>query len=453
VGETLSSADAYFIGRAFATFLPEGPKPIVVGRDGRLSSPDLEEAFIQGLQEAGRNVCSIGLASTPLLYYTVFTHASAGGAMITGSHNPSTHNGIKLMQGRMPLSGRQIQKLGRIAASGQFSAGKGVLQSFSPHKEYRDRLLQNLQIPSTLRVAWDTGNGAVGPLLQDLLPHLPCPSFLINAEVDGRFPHHPPDPSLPENLQDLQALIREKSCDVGFAFDGDGDRIAVVDETGQHVATDDLLILFSRDLLSAFPGATVIADVKTSQSFFNMASHWGGKPIMERTGHSRIKSRLQETGALLAGELSGHFFFADHWYGFDDGLYTALRFLNLLGRRKETVSSLVRSVPQIFRTEELSFPCPDADKMRVIRRVAHRLRQEGIHFLAIDGVRVITPQGWWLLRASNTQDLLTGRVEASSSKARDDLLETLKAYLQYGREERACHPRFSREFSRGRHRF
>ncbi|MDR2412319.1 MAG: phosphomannomutase/phosphoglucomutase [Holosporales bacterium] len=434
VGETLSETDAYYVGRAFATLLPERSGPLAVGRDGRLSSPSLEEALIRGLQESGQDVCSIGCVSTPLLYYTVFEHAPAGGVMITGSHNPPQHNGVKLLQGHHSLFGDQIQQIGTIAASGRFRSGKGRRYSFVPQERYILRLLQGITISSRFRVAWDTGNGVVGPLLQDLISHLNCTSFIIHAEVDGHFPNHPPDPAVPEHLQVLQDLVHRESCTLGIAFDGDGDRIAVVDEQGQRVPTDALLVLFAQDILMTSPGAPMIADVKTSQVFFSEVARLGGQPVMERTGHSFVKSRMHETRAPFAGELSGHFFFADRWYGFDDGLYTALRLLELLSKQEKPLSALVQSTPTRFTTPELSFPCPDIHKKQAMARVAQRLQQDNISFSTIDGVRVTTPQGWWLLRASNTQALLTGRVEATSLESQEILLQDLKHYLQEGQK-------------------
>jgi phosphomannomutase len=432
VGETLFEADAYYIGRSFATCLLKSADSIAVGRDGRLSSPMLETALIQGLQDAGQMVCSIGLSSTPLLYYTIFEHAHAGGIMVTGSHNPPTHNGFKLMRGRSPFFGQAICDLEAIAASGKFLSGQGKVQYFSPMETYGTRLLKDLEISPRLRVAWDTGNGTVGPILQTLITRLPCTSFHINQSVDGRFPTHPPDPSLPENLHDLRALVQRERCDIGIAFDGDGDRMGIIDENGNSVSGDKVLLLFARDILVRCPGATIIADAKTSQTFFDDVVKLGGYPIMEKTGHSIIKTRMQETGALLAGEMSGHIFFADAWYGFDDALYAALRLLMLLTQQGGTLSELLHLLPSLYATPELSFPCLDTDKKAVIKRIVQRLQQEQANFLTIDGVRVRTAQGWWLLRASNTQALLTGRAEASSPEALEMLQQELKHYLHYG---------------------
>jgi phosphomannomutase len=439
VGETLSETDAYYIGRAFATLLQPATDPVIVGRDGRLSSPHLEAALVRGLQESGCAVLSVGLCSTPLLYYTVFNQSCAGGIMITGSHNPPAHNGFKLMRGSSALFGEEILSIGTIAVSGNFSYGEGSLIRRTPMLDYILRLLKNLTFSSELRVVWDTGNGAVGPILQELAAHLPFSSFLINAEVDGHFPSHQPDPSQPENLQEISTLVRQENYSVGIAFDGDGDRIAVIDELGNRVSVDHLLMLFARDILKRHPRATVIADVKTSQAFFSEVARCGGQPIMTQTGHSIIKAQMRETKALFAGEMSGHFFFSDTWYGFDDGLYTALRLLSLLSERQCSLSTLIQSLPVLYTTHERCIPCAGTRKDDVIRRVTQRLHQEGADFVTIDGVRVNTKQGWWLLRASNTEECLTTRAEGESPEALASAEKELQRYLGYGLEGDSAH--------------
>ncbi|MDR2416851.1 MAG: phosphomannomutase/phosphoglucomutase [Holosporales bacterium] len=432
VGETLTETDAYYVGRALATFLQPRARPVAVGRDGRLSSPMLEAALICGLQESGCTVWSIGLSSTPLLYYTVIDQACAGGVMVTGSHNPANYNGFKMMRGSSALFGQEILTIGDIAAAGNFTNGKGRVVQYAPKAAYIARLLEDMSFSPELRIVWDTGNGAVGPILQDLIERFPCFSLVINAQVDGHFPAHPPDPSCPEHLQEMCSLVRQEKCSIGIAFDGDGDRLGVVDECGNSVSTDHLLMLFAKDVLARHPNATIIADIKTSQTFFDEVKRWGGYPVMVKTGHSIIKTCLQKTGALFAGEISGHLFFADTWYGFDDGLYASLRLLSLLSQHKEPLSALVHTLPPLYTMPEQYIPCTEARKKIVLDRVIRRLQQEGVNFVTIDGVRVMTAHGWWLLRASNTQDCLTTRAEGFSHEGLAFVQKDLQQYLGYG---------------------
>jgi phosphomannomutase len=427
VGETLSTADARAIGRAFAALLHEKKgRRVAVGRDGRLSSPELEAALVAGLGEGGIDVLRIGLGPTPMLYFAVSTLEVDGGIMVTGSHNPASYNGFKLMLGRKPFFGQEIQRLGRIAAAPASPAerpGKAVEQPVID--AYVARLLRDYDGTRPLHVAWDAGNGATGEVLRRLVEKLPGRHALLNAEIDGRFPAHHPDPTEPKNLAQLQQAVTESGADLGIAFDGDGDRIGVVDGKGRILWGDQFMVLLARDVIRAKPGATIIADVKASQVLFDEVARLGGTPLMWRTGHSLIKTKMAEIGAPLAGEMSGHIFYADRYYGYDDALYAAIRLLGILARGEESLAQFRDRLPAVVNTPELRFPCADTRKFAVIEEVRERLKRAGAAMSDIDGVRVKTGDGWWLLRASNTQDVLVARAEAKDEAG----LQRLKAAI------------------------
>lgn len=435
IGETLSTDDAYAIGRAFASFKHEwkarSPR-IAVGRDGRVSSPDLEAALVRGLSDAGAEVICIGIGPTPMLYYTVCTRELDGGIMVTGSHNPPTHNGFKFMLGRKPFYGSDIARIGVITENNEFYSGKGSVSQLTIAPEYTETLLKTFRGEKKLTVAWDAGNGAAGQIMANLAAGLPGTHYTLYPEIDGTFPHHHPDPSMPENLEDLIRTVKEKKCDVGIAFDGDGDRIGAVDETGAIVWGDQLLALYAAEVVKHHPGATIIADVKTSQTVFDEIARLGGTPLMWKTGHSLIKSKMAETGAKLAGEVSGHMFFADNYYGFDDALYAAVRLLSLLAESGRKLSELSRHLPKTQATPEIRIPCGEERKFAVVGEVKTRLAQAGHQVNDVDGVRVNTADGWWLLRASNTQAVLVARCESTSTEGLERLME------QLGKELHTC---------------
>ena len=426
VGETLHEIDAHTLGRCFAAVLAEaGGRTIAVGRDGRLSSPAIEKALVEGLRESGINVVRVGLGPTPMLYYAVNTLDVDAGIMVTGSHNPPTHNGFKLMLGKKPFFAGDIQRLGKIAAEGKFPRGAGTVSERPIRDEYVARLLQDYDGTRTLHVAWDAGNGATGEALRELTAKLPGKHLLLNAEIDGRFPAHHPDPTEAKNLVQLQDAVRQNGCDFGIAFDGDGDRIGMVDGEGRILWGDQFMVLMARDIVRTRPGATIIADVKASQVLFDEVERMGGTPLMWRTGHSLIKSKMAETGAPLAGEMSGHIFFADRYYGYDDALYAGVRILGILSRGTTSLAEFRDSLPAVVNTPELRFPCSEDRKFKVVEEVRARLEEAGASVSAIDGVRVKTKEGWWLLRASNTQDVLVARAEAGDAAG----LEILKKQL------------------------
>ena len=428
VGKTLHDADAYAIGRVFGSVVAEGGgRTVAVGYDGRLSSPVLEPELVRGLMASGMDVVRVGLGPTPMLYYAATTLGTDGGVMVTGSHNPADYNGFKMMLGRKPFFGQQIQHIGARAHAGDVVAeAAGGQRTADVSADYLARLVQDWDGGTrALNVVWDNGNGAAGQVLERLVTMLPGTHTVLNGAIDGTFPAHHPDPTVARNLEQLIAEVRARGADVGIAFDGDADRIGAVDNAGNILAGDQLLVILARDVLRTHPGATIIADVKASQVLFDEVAAAGGKPLMWRTGHSLIKAKMAETGAPLAGEMSGHVFFADKWYGFDDALYAAVRLLGIVARSAEPLSAVRAALPQVVNTPELRFDCDDERKFSVIGEVAGRLKQEGARVSDIDGVRVSTADGWWLLRASNTQAVLVARAEAASEAG----LERLKADL------------------------
>jgi len=413
VGQTLHEADARAIGQSFAAVLAEtGCRRVAVGRDGRLSSPMMEAALVDGLTGAGIDVTRVGLGPTPMLYFAAYTLPVDGGIMVTGSHNPPDHNGFKLVLDKKSFFGADIQRLGKIASSGKFPSGKGRVEDKPVLESYVARLAADYRGKRPLLVAWDAGNGAAGEAMKMLAALLPGRHILLNDVIDGRFPAHHPDPTEPKNMKQLQDTVLERKCDLGIAFDGDGDRIGVVDGKGRILWGDQFMVLLAGEVLAAHPGATIIADVKASQVLFDEIARMGGRPLMWRTGHSLIKSKMAEIGAPLAGEMSGHIFYGDRYYGFDDALYAAIRLMGIVANGTESLAALRDRLPAVVNTPELRFPCEESRKVAVIDEVRARLLHACADMSDIDGVRVKTADGWWLLRASNTQDVLVARAEA-----------------------------------------
>lgn len=434
-GETLDVADAFALGRVFAGEVRRaGGRSVAVGYDGRLSSPALERALLEGLTAGGADVVRIGLGPTPMLYFAEATLGVDAGIQVTGSHNPRDHNGFKLVLGGRPFFGADLQRMGAMAAAGDWEEGHGHSEQRDVIDGYVDRLLHGLDgiAPERLgglRVAWDAGNGAAGPVVDRLTARLPGEHRLLFTKVDGHFPNHHPDPTIEANLADLQALVVREGLDFGVAFDGDADRIGVVDAMGRVIWGDQLIAIFAEDLLRRVPGATVIADVKASRTLFDTVARLGGKPIMWKSGHSHVKAKLKESGALLGGEMSGHIFFADGWFGFDDGLYAAVRLIAATVRLDRSVTRMRDAMPRVCNTPELRFPVPQERKFAAVREVARRLAAAGADVVDIDGVRVTTPDGWWLLRASNTQDVLTARAESDNEGGLARLLSIIDEQL------------------------
>ncbi|HSA82116.1 MAG TPA: phosphomannomutase/phosphoglucomutase, partial [Geminicoccaceae bacterium] len=414
IGQTLGVADARALGRAYATLLDgAGSRRVCLGFDGRLSSPELAEALGEGLCAGGIEVLRIGRGPTPMLYFAVHHLNADGGIQVTGSHNPPDHNGFKMMLGKKSLFGARIQELGRIAAGGAFATGAGRSVDSPVFEAYVERLLSDFRGRRELSVVWDAGNGATGEALAALAARLPGLHTLLYAEIDGRFPNHHPDPTVPENLVDLIRTVQAEGAEVGIAFDGDGDRIGVVDGQGRIMFGDQMMQILAADVLARHPGAPIIADVKASQALFDEIGRLGGKPVMYKTGHSLMKAAMAEMKAPLAGEMSGHIFYSDGFYGHDDALYVAVRLLTILAQSERTLAAWHDRMAPMVNTPELRFDCPDETKFGVIERVKAQLEAEGAEMTAIDGVRVKTADGWWLLRASNTQAVLVARAEAA----------------------------------------
>lgn len=437
IGETLGPDDARAIGRGFATMLAEaGGSKVAVGYDGRVSSPLLEHALIEGLTASGMDVVRIGMGPTPMLYYA---EASAddvdGGIQITGSHNPANYNGFKMVfQGR-PFFGADIQELGRRGAEGEWADGSGEVESRDVIDAYVERMIEALNgvepgVLDSLKVGWDAGNGAAGPALEKLTERLPGEHHLLFTEVDGNFPNHHPDPTVEENLEDLRKLVADKSLDFGVAFDGDGDRIGAIDGEGRVIWGDQLLMIYAEDLLARTKGATIIADVKASRALFDHVATHGGNPVMWKTGHSLIKSKMKETGSPLAGEMSGHVFFADEYYGYDDALYAGVRLMTAAARLGRSVTQLRGAMPPMVNTPEMRFQVDESRKFAAIEEIAGRIAASDAVADTTDGVRVTTDDGWWLLRASNTQDVLVARAESESQEGLDRLVAQIDAQLE-----------------------
>jgi phosphomannomutase len=430
VGQTLSTEDAYALGRSYAALaVSEGAKRVAVGRDGRTHSPEMEQALVRGLTEGGLDVVRIGMGPSPMLYFAVATLDVQGGVQVTGSHNPADYNGFKMLLNGRSVFGVEIQDLGRRAAEADWSDGQGILTEVDILDSYVEALVKGFD-GKAYRIGWDSGNGAAGPVLEKLIQRLPGEHHAIFTEVDGRFPNHHPDPTVEANLADLKKLVADKQLDFGFAFDGDADRIGAVDSRGRVIWGDQLLIILAGPVLKELPGSTIIADVKASQTLFDRIAAMGGTPLMWKTGHSLIKSKMKETQAPLAGEMSGHIFFKHLWYGFDDALYAAIRTIRAVSASGKSLTELKSEMPVSVATPELRFQVDESRKFAVIGEVAERLAVEGAEVNSTDGVRVKTADGWWLLRASNTQDVLVARAEASDQAGLDRLMATVNDQLE-----------------------
>jgi len=436
VGKALGPADATAIGRGFATAVRRaGGTRVAVGYDGRVSSIDLEAALVQGLVAGGVDVVRIGLGPTPMLYYAEATLEVDGGIQITGSHNPAEYNGFKMVLQHKPFFGEDIQWLAKVAAEGDWEEGNGTVSDADIMDIYVDRLLENYD-GGAFRIGWDAGNGAAGPIIDRLVKKLPGEHFTIFTDVDGRFPNHHPDPTDEHNLEELKKLVAEHQLDFGLAFDGDGDRIGAVDGQGRVIWGDQILSILAEPVLKELPGATIIADVKASQALFDRVAELGGTPLMWKTGHSLIKTKMRETHAPLAGEMSGHIFFAHEWYGFDDAQYAAIRLIRAVRQLGGSLTALKDSIPKMINTPELRFQVDDTRKFKVIEEVLDRLEASGAEIDRTDGARVNTPDGWWLLRASNTQDVLVARAEAQDQAGLDRLMGQIDDQLEASGLER-----------------
>jgi len=436
VDENLCVADALALGQAFGTMVRRaGGKRVVVGYDGRLHSPKLETALVEGLRATDTDVLRIGLGPTPLLYFAMHYARADGGIMVTGSHNPPDQNGFKMLMatqlpGGGPIYGDAIKRLAALAAQHDFAVGNGAADNIDIGDVYVDRLLAEYNASRPLKVVWDCGNGAAGALIDALTKRLPGEHIVLFSDIDGTFPNHHPDPTVAENLQDLRKCVDEHRADLGIGFDGDADRIGAIDQHGRIVAGDQLLAIYASEILENHKGATIIADVKSSQALFDRIAALGGVPIMWKTGHSLIKAKMTETGALLAGEMSGHMFFADRYYGYDDALYAAIRLLSILSASGKSLAMWRDAMPALANTPECRIPVDEARKFQIIDEIKNRLCKMGANVNGIDGMRVTTKDGWWLLRASNTQAALIARAEAKNEAALARLKTEITDHLE-----------------------
>ncbi len=431
VGRSLDDATAGALGAAFGTLVCDrGGRTVVLGFDGRLTSRTLAVAFARGMLATGLNVARIGLGPTPMLCFAgAELHADAA-AMVTGSHDPPECNGFKLLFGGRSLARADIRRLGEIAAAGTFAAGCGLMLNRPMLGRYVEHLVAGLALERPLAVAWDAGNGAAGAVLTKMCTRLPGRHVLLNELVDGTFPAHRPDPARSDALDQLRKIVVAEECDLGIAFDGDGDRLGIVDGEGRILESDQILLLLARELLRERPGATVVADVKASQILFDEIALGGGRAVMAPAGHAAVEAKLVETGAPLAGESNGRMFFGDRYYGCGDALYAAIRLLNLLSRADCSLAALRDRLPQTFGTPELSLPCAEHRKLTVIEEIRARLDAAGIAAIPVDGVRVKTDDGWWLLRASRRRAALVARCEASTEAGLVRVKQSLRRQLE-----------------------
>ena len=430
VGRTLTEGVVKLIGRAIGSeALQRGRQTVIVGRDGRLSGPDLSRALIEGLMETGCEVKDIGCVPTPVLYFATHYLDTQTGVIVTGSHNPPDYNGLKIMIDGETLSGESIQQLRERIEASNFISGKGEVESINVVPDYIERIRGDVTIARPLRVVVDCGNGVAGNVIPQLLKEIGCKVTELYCEVDGNFPNHHPDPSKPDNLKDLITVVKQVKADVGLAFDGDGDRLGVVTTEGGIVWADRVLMLFAADVLDRNPGGQIIYDVKCSRYLDTIIREHGGEPLMWKTGHSFIKTKMKQTGALLAGEMSGHIFFKERWYGFDDGLYAAARLLELLGKDDRPASRIFESLPDSVNTPEINVGMQEGEPPRFIDRLLASAHFEGARISTIDGLRADFEDGWGLVRASNTTPVLVLRFEADNDAALARIMEEFRRVM------------------------
>ncbi len=429
-GLDLKERDAALIGRAYGTIIKRsGGRTVSVGRDCRLSSPSLSEALIQGIVDTGVSVIDIGIVSTPVLYFSLFNLQVDGGVMITASHNPKDYNGMKMCVGKSSLFGQGIQGLKQLIENSDFEKGRGSVQQRLITDIYSRDIVKGIKVRRGLKVAADCGNGMVGLMGPAVLREIGCDLTELYSQPDGTFPNHHPDPTVEENLKDLKKAVVDNGCEVGVAFDGDGDRIGVLDEKGEVIWGDMLVLIYALSILKKSRGAAVIGDVKCSSNLFSEIRKAGGKPIMWKTGHSLMKSKIKETSAVLAGEMSGHIFFNDRFYGYDDALYAALRLLEIISDTDKKLSQILSHVPRTYCTPEIRVDCEEKIKFEIVKRVTEKFRTD-YEVVDIDGVRVNFSDGWGLIRASNTQPALVMRFEAQSKKRLDEIKHIVESKLQ-----------------------
>lgn len=414
------------LGRAIGTFIDGKGKSFSVGRDCRSSSTRILDALAEGLMQTGVNVIDIGLVPTPVLYFSVFELETAGGVMITGSHNPGDYNGLKICVGKSTIHGSDIQAIKNLVKAQKFISGEGAFSEKDIKTVYRQKIVSGFKCPLKVKVVVDSGNGMGGVVAPQLLRELGAEVIELYSEPDGSFPNHHPDPTVLENLTDLCALVKKEKADLGIGFDGDADRIGVVDASGRVLFGDELLILYARQVLKTHPGATVISEVKASHRLFKDIEKHGGKPVMWKTGHSLIKSKMKELNSPLAGEMSGHMFFADRYFGFDDAVYAAARIVEIVATEGRSPADLLEDVPKSWSTAELRVDCADEKKFTVVENAKQFFQAQGLNVNDIDGARVEFGDGWGLVRASNTQPVLVYRFEAQSEARLNEIRKTVE---------------------------
>jgi phosphomannomutase/phosphoglucomutase len=434
IAETeLTTAGVVQLGRALGTLLQRKSGPhINLGRDCRLSSPRLHDALLEGLLAAGCKVTDIGVVPTPLLYFSAVHLQADGAIMITGSHNPAEFNGFKTVCGSGTLHGETIQEVRKLIEAGDFVSGEGTHTVIDVSDAYLDAVAPQFQFARRIKVVADAGNGTAGPVVDRLFKRLNCEVIELFFEMDGHFPNHHPDPTLPANLKHLQDAVKAHHADLGIAFDGDSDRIGAVDENGEVIYGDMLLLIYGREILTRKPGATFIGEVKCSQLLYDELKRLGGNPIMYKTGHSLIKAKMKEEHAELAGEMSGHMFFADRYFGYDDALYAACRLMEIVAASGKPLSAQLAGFPKMVSTPELRVDCPDETKFQVVARVAAAFKRTH-QVIDVDGVRVLFDEGWGLLRASNTQPVLVMRFEAPNQKLLESYQREVEAALEHAK--------------------
>jgi len=437
VDDDLTSEVVEAIGMAYGTMVRRmGLETVTCGRDGRTHSERLQGYLMNGMQKTGLKVIDIGQCPTPLLYFSIFHLDTHGGIQVTGSHNPPEFNGFKICIGKETIYGDRIQEIRRIIENGVFEHGNGTIEKVDIMEPYFKYMKDNIKISSPIKVVVDAGNGVAGPVAPRVLKDQGVEVVELFCDVDGTFPNHHPDPTIPENLKTLQEAVLEHGADCGVAFDGDGDRLGVVDEKGGILFGDQLLMIFARDLLKDNPGAAIIGEVKCSQVMYDDIASHGGRPIMWKTGHSLIKKKMKEENALLAGEMSGHIFFADRYFGFDDGVYAALRFCEILSKSSIPASRLLEDVPKTYSTPEIRVECPEEIKFKLVRRLVQYFKEETEYeVIDVDGARVIFPDGWGLIRASNTQPVLVLRFEATSKQSLKKIQALMEEVLARFKDE------------------
>lgn len=430
VDRDLTPDSVELLGRGIGThFRKKNCSEVAVGRDGRLSSPLFSECLARGLRSTGCNVTQIGTVPTPLLYFAIYTKRFEAGVMITGSHNPPEYNGFKLMVGTDTLYGETIRGLFTEIQKGDFAVGEGEEKTYDVVPEYMDFVRQNITLDRNMKIVVDAGNGTAGAVAVPIFKKIGCEVIDLYCEVDGHFPNHHPDPTVPEALVDLIERVKKEKADLGIAYDGDGDRLGVVDEQGQILWGDRILILFARDILAKHPGAAVISEVKASKVLYEEIERLGGRSIMWKTGHSLIKKKIKEENALLAGEMSGHIFFADRFFGFDDAIYSSARLLEIVSRSQTPLSRLLSDLPVTYSTPEIRVYASDQVKFAIVEKVKKELALK-YPIIDIDGVRAIYPNGWALVRPSNTQEVLVLRFEADTMEDLRSIREEVEGTIE-----------------------